>query len=270
MPGYVNIFSRELGGGKEAALQKLLPMRNLLAHGGRISDEMVTQLLYAHAERFEQLMSGLTFLSEDAGIHLVALPAEGTARLLRGLAASDEPYNRSQLPTSFQQSHQERMLLVTPDGVLDLFPLRAYGEVFHIEKEQLQSRGEETLQIYSRREATGVDYTTLGGRESYSRHPPASSSPDRRRLYRRNRPARLLSGNRLNTLNLRQRYRVNILLIHKPAPAEHKNLSSTCNGCRQSMRGATFISSSQNILDNASMCRQYVSTAFFVKSTLRI
>lgn len=57
LPAYVSKFSTDLGGGKGDPLRKLLPMRNLVAHGGRLSDDTVAQLLRAHTERFEALVT---------------------------------------------------------------------------------------------------------------------------------------------------------------------------------------------------------------------
>lgn len=131
---------------------------------------MTERFLNAHTKRFEELMLRLEFLSEDQGIKLVASPAAGSARWLRGLSATWEEFNRTQLPEDFQQTGPDRMLLLTPDGVLDLFPLHSYGEVFHLEKSTLVSKGEEAIHIFARKEQpNGVTYTTLGSRETHSR-----------------------------------------------------------------------------------------------------
>jgi len=174
LPDYAKKFTGELGGGKANPLEKLLPMRNELAHGGRISDDRVKEFLEAHTDRFDDLMNGLEFLSEDAEVALVASPAEEPALLLRGLPATKTEFDRSQLPEGFQQAGPDRMLLVTPQGVLDLCPLHAFGEVFQIEKDQLVSQEEEAIHIYSRTAgAAGVEYTALGSRASNSRGVPS-------------------------------------------------------------------------------------------------
>jgi len=170
---YVRQFAEALGGANADPLRKLLPMRNVLAHGGRLSDEKVQELLTAHTERFQELMAGLEFLSEAAGVALVASPAEGPARLLRGLPPEYCEFDRSTLPEDFRQAGPDRMLLVTPRGVLDLCPLHAYGEVMQVEKDQLVEQGEEAIQLYARSDAAaGVDYTALGSRASSSRGKP--------------------------------------------------------------------------------------------------
>jgi hypothetical protein len=177
LPAYVSKFTTALGGGKRDPrdpLKKLLPMRNLLAHNGRISDEVVQKLLSAHAQRFEVLMAGLRFLSEEKGVTLVASPSKGPARLLRGPSDRGEKFDRSRLPEGFEQPGPDRMLLITPNGTLDLCPLHAYGEVFQAVKDKLQGQGEETIQIYSRTaEPAGLEYTALGKGAAYSRGEPA-------------------------------------------------------------------------------------------------
>ncbi|MBM3500950.1 MAG: NACHT domain-containing protein, partial [Armatimonadetes bacterium] len=173
LPEYVRRFGEALGGSGADPLQKLLPMRNVLAHGGRLSEEKIQEFLVAHTERFEALMAGLEFLSEEAGVALVASPAEGPARLLRGLPPEYPAFNRSSLPEDFRQAGPDRMLLVTPNGVLDLCPLHAFGEVMQVEKDQLVGQGEEAIQLYARSDAAaGVDYTALGSRASSSRGKP--------------------------------------------------------------------------------------------------
>ncbi len=175
LPEYINAFMRESGKSSGVATERLLPMRNLLAHGGRISDETVAELIKAHTKRFEKLMFDLKFLSEDAGVALVAGPAEGTPRLLRGLSVAGTEYDRLLIPEEFRQMDRDRMLLVvSPDNGLDLFPLHAYGEVFHLDRKKKEriSKEEEAIHLYSRKQI-GVDYTALGGREIYSCGDPA-------------------------------------------------------------------------------------------------
>lgn len=170
LPAYVEVFANALGGSSGDPLTKLLPTRNLVAHGGRISEEMVKKLLAAHDDRFEELMHGLRFLSTDAAVALVASPSSGPARILRGVSGSGDEFDRARLPEGFRQAGPDRMLLVTPGGVLDLCPLHAHGEIFQIVRDQLQGQGEEAIHIYSRAaESAGADYTTLGSRASHSR-----------------------------------------------------------------------------------------------------
>jgi hypothetical protein len=104
LPDYVQKFATALGGGKADPLEKLLPMRNELAHGGRLSDERVKEFIDTHTERFEDLMNGLGFLSEDAGVMLVASPVKGPALLLRGVSTSATAFNRSQHPRRLSAS----------------------------------------------------------------------------------------------------------------------------------------------------------------------
>jgi hypothetical protein len=174
LPGCAARICGELGGNKGDPLEKLLPMRNELAHGGRISDDRVRQFLHAHAGLFEALMGGLRLFSADVGVALVALPETGPARQFCGLTSLGEVFDGSALAEDFRQGGPDRMLLVAPGGVLDLCPLHAYGEVFQVVKDQLQGQGEHALQVYARAgEPAGVEYSALGGRASSSRGSPA-------------------------------------------------------------------------------------------------
>ncbi len=177
--GYAGTFIQALSDPEKEPLKELLTMRNLLAHGGRLSDDMVTKLLKAHEKRFEELMCGLTFLSEDAGVKLVALSVEGDGFVLCGLAETGVKagrwpvYERSQLPEHAQQEGEDRMLLVTPDGVLDLFPLQAYGEVFQVVKNEFVGQDEEAIHVYlCKADPSGANYTALDSRSPFSRGAP--------------------------------------------------------------------------------------------------
>ena len=132
LPGYIDKFAEELGVAKDGPLDKLLPMRNELAHSGRLSDDRVKEFLEAHAPRFEALMLGLAFLSADQGVQLVASPAQGPARVLCGWPSTGQEFNRAGLSAGFQQAGPDRLLLVTLKGILDLCPLHAYGQVFQV------------------------------------------------------------------------------------------------------------------------------------------
>jgi hypothetical protein len=134
---YAEKFILALGASKDNPAKKFLPMRNLLAHGGRLSDEMVGHYLKIHTESYEKLLAGLSFLSVEQGVKLVASPPSGPAWQLQGWPLVQTEFDRSLLPLEFQQAGPDRMLLVTPKGVLDLCPLHAYGEIFHIHKNEL-------------------------------------------------------------------------------------------------------------------------------------
>ncbi len=170
LPTYASEFVTSLGSGKGDPRKKLLPMRNLIAHGGRLSDKMVSELVEGHAKRFEALLSDLAFVSADSGVLLIASPSRGPACCLRGPSTISTPFDRTLLPEEFGQAGPERMLLVTPAGVLDLCPLHAYGEVFHVVRDQLEGQGENAIHLYSRAaEPSGIEYTTLGSRAAHSR-----------------------------------------------------------------------------------------------------
>jgi hypothetical protein len=163
LPDYVDKFASALGPNSGDRLKNLLPMRNHLAHNGRISDEEVTDLLSAHTQRFEYLMSELKFLSNEFGVALVASPSKGPARSLRGLSLPGEELDRSQLPEDFRQAGPDRMLLVTQNETLDLCPLHAYGAVFHIVKYQLQRAfGRADLQMPVSGSGLGLHAAHLG------------------------------------------------------------------------------------------------------------
>ncbi len=173
LPAYVQRFVDELGAAGQDSLDRLLPMRNELVHSGRLSDDRVTALLKAHASFFESLMLGLAFLASDQGVQLVASPADGPGRLLCGWPPTGVEFNRARLPEGFQKAGSDRLLLVTPKGVVDFCPLHAYGQVFQVVKDQLVGRGEEGLHLYVRaNETMGAEYTALGTRASHSRGDP--------------------------------------------------------------------------------------------------
>jgi tetratricopeptide (TPR) repeat protein len=173
-PIFARKFVAALGAARDDPFQKLLPMRNLVAHNQRTTDQTVSKLLEAHTTSFENLVLHLAFLRDDAGITLIACPSTGPARLLRGLSAEGREFDRSQLPQEFRQFGPDRMLLLTPKGPFDLCPLHAYGEVFHIVDDDLVGQGEDAIQIYSRTaDAGGVEYTVLGGQAAYSRGAPS-------------------------------------------------------------------------------------------------
>jgi hypothetical protein len=175
LPAYVKKLATALGSGSGDPFKELLPLRNLLViHSGRISDEMVAELLRAHTPGFEGLMSALTFLSDEAGIVLVALPSTGPARLLRGLSISGEGFDRlataGGLPaggTGPDAAAQSKRGI----GSLSIACLRGS---FPDREKPAPRTGEKAIHIYSRTaKPTGVEYTTLGSLALSSRGAPS-------------------------------------------------------------------------------------------------
>jgi hypothetical protein len=170
LPSYAAKLITSLGSSKGDPHKQLLPMRNLIAHGGRLSDKKVRELIEAHADHFAALFSDMAFLSADHGVLLVASSSQGAARSFCGPSLVGAPFDRTLLPEEFRQAGPDRMLLVTPTGVLDLCPLHAYGEVFHVVRDQLEGQGENAIHVYSRAaEPSGIEYTTLGSQAAHSR-----------------------------------------------------------------------------------------------------
>ena len=100
---YTKQFTDALGSNTADPFVKLLPMRNLLAHNGRLSNTAASRLLQAHTMGFERLVAGLDFLTSESGVALIASPSGGTVRLLRGPAWHGEEFDPAKLPEGFRQ-----------------------------------------------------------------------------------------------------------------------------------------------------------------------
>ncbi|MFZ8852109.1 MAG: AAA family ATPase, partial [Armatimonadota bacterium] len=139
-----------LGSGEDKPEEKLIALRNLIAHAGRLPDEKAQELLNAHRQRFESLAKELSFL---ANYDLIACTEEEQIVWLKGLPdanGSFPEYDRDR-SLSFVRE-QGRVYLVHDDKGLDLFPLHAFTAIlqWREERHDFERLGEVAPQIYFR------------------------------------------------------------------------------------------------------------------------
>jgi DNA polymerase III delta prime subunit len=137
-----------LGSGEDKPEEKLIALRNLIAHAGRLPDEKAQELLNAHRQRFESLAKELSFF---ANYNLIACPKEGQIVWLKGLPDADGTFPNYDRPLSFDPEHG-RVYLVHEGEGLDLFPLHAFTDILQWREERydFESLGEVAPQIYFR------------------------------------------------------------------------------------------------------------------------
>jgi tetratricopeptide (TPR) repeat protein len=138
----------ELGSNKDKPEKKLIALRNLIAHAGRLPIEKAQELLDAHRQRFESLVKELSFL---ANYDLIACTKEGQIAWLKGLPNNDGSFPNYDRPLSFVPEH-ERVYLVHEGEGLDLFPLHAFADILQWREEryEFEGLGEVAPQIYFR------------------------------------------------------------------------------------------------------------------------
>jgi tetratricopeptide (TPR) repeat protein len=138
----------ELGSNKDKPEKKLIALRNLIAHAGRLPIEKAQELLDAHRQRFESLVKELSFL---ANYDLIACTKEGQIVWLKGLPDADGSFPNYDRPLSFVPEH-ERVYLVHEGEGLDLFPLHAFADILQWREEryEFEGLGEVAPQIYFR------------------------------------------------------------------------------------------------------------------------
>jgi putative ubiquitin-RnfH superfamily antitoxin RatB of RatAB toxin-antitoxin module len=137
-----------LGSGEDKPEEKLIALRNLIAHAGRLPDEKAQELLNAHRQRFESLAKELSFF---ANYVLIACPKEGQIVWLKGLPDADGSFPKYDRPLSFVPEHG-RVYLVHEGEGLDLFPLHAFTDILQWREERydFERLGEVAPQIYFR------------------------------------------------------------------------------------------------------------------------
>jgi hypothetical protein len=139
-----------LGSGEDKPEEKLIALRNLIAHAGRLPDEKAQELLNAHRQRFESLAKELSFL---ANYHLIACTKEEQIVWLKGLpdASGSFPEYKYKHSLSFDPEHG-RVYLVREGEGLDLFPLHAFTAILQWREEryEFERLGEVAPQIYFR------------------------------------------------------------------------------------------------------------------------
>jgi hypothetical protein len=137
-----------LGSGEDKPEEKLIALRNLIAHSARLPEEQAQELLNAHRQRFESLAKELSFL---ANYDLIACTKEGQIVWLKGLPDADGTFPEYDCPLSFVPEHG-RVYLVHEGEGLDLFPLHAFTDILQWREERYEfERLEEVApQIYFR------------------------------------------------------------------------------------------------------------------------
>jgi hypothetical protein len=137
-----------LGSGEDKPEEKLIALRNLIAHAGRLPDEKAQELLNAHRQRFESLAKELSFL---ANYDLIACTKERQIVWLKGLPDADGSFPKYDRPLSFVPEHG-RVYLVRDGEGLDLFPLHAFTDILQWREEryEFERLGEVAPQIYFR------------------------------------------------------------------------------------------------------------------------
>jgi hypothetical protein len=137
-----------LGSGEDKPEEKLIALRNLIAHAGRLPDEKAQELLNAHRQRFESLAKELSFL---ANYDLIACTKEGQIVWLKGLPDADGSFPKYDRPLSFVPEHGWVYLVRDGEG-LDLFPLHAFTAILQWREERydFERLGEVAPQIYFR------------------------------------------------------------------------------------------------------------------------
>jgi nucleoside-triphosphatase THEP1 len=138
----------ELGSNKDKPEKKLIALRNLIAHAGRLPIEKAQELLDAHRQRFESLVKELSFL---ANYDLIACTKEGQIAWLKGLPNNDGSFPNYDRLLSFVPE-RERVYLVHEGEGLDLFPLHAFADILQWREEryEFEGLGEVAPQIYFR------------------------------------------------------------------------------------------------------------------------
>jgi len=115
---WCGVWEGLLGTNKAGREDAVLPLRNHIAHLGRMTDQHAGSLLHSHQSRFEQALTKLTFLKR---YDLVAISTGGEQILLRGRSRPDRPF----APYSAKVTSLSRneVYLVGRKASLPLYPL---------------------------------------------------------------------------------------------------------------------------------------------------
>lgn len=157
-----------LGSNEGDAERKIIPLRNLLAHQGRLSDTKAQRFLSLHQQPFESLLTGLAFLSD---FDLLACEADGRVVSLRGIPKMEGSFPAAEPPAELRHLLQpERVVLVRGSEGLDMFPLQAFGVVLQWRDEGTERAAEVAPQLYSRlnKSKGHLEYTSLNSRTVFS------------------------------------------------------------------------------------------------------
>lgn len=153
-----------LGSGSDNPEKAIIALRNFIVHSARLPQHQAQELLDAHREKFENLVKGLSFLTN---YHLVACTKEEGLILLKGLPVS-EGFHEFKEPVNFETEPERVYLLKGTEG-LDLFPLHAFTEILQL-KEGTEERLEEVApQVYFRLSERGyLEFVPFSQKAAFS------------------------------------------------------------------------------------------------------
>ncbi len=173
-------FSRHLvfliGSNNDDPAKALLPLRNLLAHGGGIPSREAER--YFITERHEQRALEFFRWQQERWVkqtRAVWVDEEGTVWSLQGLDFP-QPFPLKNLPSGLMrmlEHTRNRVLLLAPDEDLglDLLPICRYAHPEIVRSEGFERDTTRRPQIYIRAEARRCLFNALGG------HPPLAETP---------------------------------------------------------------------------------------------
>lgn len=120
----------ELGSSADSPDSGIIGLRNHLAHCCQLPIDEGESLLARHVPRFEQLVSDVATVFSE--VQIVGVPEPGRFHLLQGTLRSNQPVPCVDLSgIATEQILPGDVVLVGNGKMLSLFPLHAYGDVFH-------------------------------------------------------------------------------------------------------------------------------------------
>lgn len=166
LPAFVeDILLPALGSNDGDVTKHLIPLRNALVHAGRVPDAQAEEWLSQHRVQFERLFTALASLSDYL---LVASTEDGRVVSLKGSPPTDGTFPEIDPLTTREPVAPGRVVLVHGSEVLDLFPLHAFGEVFHHREDTFDRAGDPAPHLYFRTSDKGyLEFTTLSGRVAF-------------------------------------------------------------------------------------------------------
>jgi len=143
----------------------ILPMRNHLAHGGRMPDVDARALLEAHQQRFEdQIILAAEFWGD---YRLVICDVGGDFFNANGLPDSGGKFQCSAFNGDLEPGH---VVLTMNDKSLDLFPVHTFMDVVQWRDEVDEKLGTVAPQLYCRMSGPIVEFTVLHDVHAFSQH----------------------------------------------------------------------------------------------------
>lgn len=156
-------FQGQATSNMERMNKAFLPLRNHLAHSGRLGDSVAKKLHESHRPRFTQLCRSLEFLKE---FNLLAIYSEG----VYSLKGAGPRYEKIQAGLQQNIAGKEGLLILCgsingidghPEKCLDIFPLAHYSKILSIDSLENIGKQEKHFQIYSRAKKEFLEYTIL-------------------------------------------------------------------------------------------------------------